>query len=427
MSKQLFSTPTGMHDILPDDQSYWEKLRQEIFEMAKFYDFGYVETPVLEQRGVFDKSLGVTSETVEKEMYTLKTKGGDELALRTEGTPPIMRAYLQHGWESAPQPVKVFYLGQMFRHESPQAGRYRQFHQYGVEAIGSASPWVDVEVIALCVHILRDCGVAQPTVWVASMGCRNDQARSAEALRKRLEPHKHALCKECQARLERKVFRALDCKKPGCREIVWAGKPSPFVLCADCQEHFAEVRRGLQAAGVAFDDTQAFARGLDYYTRTVFEVRAKGLGAQDAVAAGGRYDHLVEEFGGPALGAAGFATGIERLLLAADAALTEPLSIARRGLYLALAEQSLLGEGFRFVQELRARGVWTGVDFDGKSLKAQLREADKGGYQLVAVLGQAELKERSITLKDLGDGAQRNVSLDSFVNEVAEHANTTCH
>ena len=220
----------------------------------------------------------------------------------------------------------------------------------------------------------------------------------------------------------------LDCKNPACHEIAWDFKGSPFLLCDACTAHFNDVRQGLKGAGIAYDDTKTFARGLDYYTRTVFEVRAKGLGAQDAVAAGGRYDHLVEELGGPSVGAFGFAAGIERVLMAASGDVKPADAAAsRRGVYLAIAQPDLTGEGFRLIQTLRSRGVPATMDYDSKSLKAQLREADKSGCQFVAVLGAKELQEQTITIKDLGQGSQRTVRLASFAEEIAGPAKASCH
>ena len=285
---------------------------------------------------------------------------------------------------------------------------------------------MDVESILLCAAILSACGVAESLVWLNSMGCRDDQARSAKALRQRLAPHKSTLCNECQARFDKNIFRVLDCKNPTCHELVWSTKGSPFLLCEACQAHFDTVRSGLRDAGVTFDDTQVFARGLDYYTRTVFEVRAKGLGAQDAVAAGGRYDHLVEELGGPSMGAFGFAAGIERVLMAQGAPQSAAVSTARRGLYLATAQPALAGQALRMAEQARARGVATLMDYDGKSLKAQLREADKAQCQFVAVLGEAELKQGTITIKDLAGGTQRSVALNALAEELASGMKS-CH
>src|SRR3989338_5878729 len=365
----------GTTDLLPEEVARWSAVEHAARRLARIYGYREVRTPVIEEAALFLRSVGETTDIVQKEMFRFTDRGEHEIVLRPEGTAAVVRAYLERNLHKTEGFAKLFYLGPMFRAERPQAGRFRQFHQYGVEAIGSTSPCVDVEAIALCVHILRECGVGDATVWLASMGCRKDQARSAEELRKRLEPHKSKLCKECQARLQKNVFRVLDCKNPDCHAIAWDMKA--FFLCNDCTAHFQEVRRGLKETGIAFDDTKYFARGLDYYTRTVFEVRVKGLGAQDAVAAGGRYDQLVEELGGPPMGAFGFAAGIERVLMAAGTGATSEEPPARAGVYLAVAQPPLIGEAFRLVQRLRECGVPALMDYDGKSLKAQFRGADK--------------------------------------------------
>lgn len=435
----------GTTDVLGDTIAKWSTVEHTAHRLARLYGYQEIRTPLIEEASLFLRSVGETTDIVQKEMFRFEDRGGHDIVLRPEGTASVVRAYLEHNLHKTQGFAKLYYLGPMFRAERPQAGRFRQFHQYGVEAIGSASPWVDVEVITLCAHILRECGVAGPVVWLSSMGCRKDQQRSAERLRERLMNDRAKLCKECQARFEKNVFRVLDCKNPICHELAWRSKESPFVLCESCTAHFDEVRRGLREAGVPFDDTKVFARGLDYYTRTVFEIRAKGLGAQDAVAAGGRYDHLVEELGGPAMGAVGFAAGIERILMAleratpaTEAGTTPPgrggrrgnpggkAGGTRRGLYLAVAQPALIGEGFRFVQQLRARGVFAVMDYDGKSLKSQLREADKSGCQLVAILGEAELAQRSMTLKDLEQGSQETVAFDEFVDTISQRLKPSC-
>ena len=259
------------------------------------------------------------------------------------------------------------------------------------------------------------------------MGCRQGQERSADSLRQQLAGERSQLCQDCQQRFDRNIFRILDCKNPSCQRIIPQYiKGSPFLLCEACQAHFNDVRRGLTEAHVTFDDTKVFARGLDYYTRTVFEIRTKGLGAQDAVAAGGRYDNLVEELGGSPTGAIGFAAGIERALLALEALDQRQANSAsaRRGIYLAVAQSALLGEGFRLAQELRHHGVGPTMDYDGKSLKAQLREADKAHCRLVAILGEVEVKQRAMTLKDLEQGNQETISFERFVETVAQRLGT---
>lgn len=417
----------GTTDLLGEPIARWLTVERTARRLARAYGYQELRTPLIEDASLFLRSVGETTDIVQKEMFRFEDRGGHEIVLRPEGTAPVVRAYLEHNLHKTEGFSKLFYLGPMFRAERPQAGRFRQFHQLGVEAIGSSSPWIDIEVMTLCINILKACGL-KPTdtyLWISSMGCRDDQKRSAEDLRKRLAPSRSKLCQDCQTRLEKNVFRILDCKNPTCHEIAWL-EGSPFLLCDDCQRHFQQVKDGLSQAGITFDDTMTFARGLDYYTRTVFEVRAGGLGAQDAVAAGGRYDHLVEEFGGPPMGAFGFAAGIERLLLATDgeAGGTTP---GRRGVYLAIAQPTLMPEGFRLVQALRARGVCALTDYDGKSLKAQLREADKAGCRLVAILGEQELNSRSITIKDLEQGSQEAAPLDTFVDAVAQRLQPICH
>ena len=412
----------GTADLLPDELTRWSALEQTARRLAGLYGYRELRTPLIEDAALFLRSVGETTDIVQKEMFRFQDRGGQEIALRPEGTAPVVRAYLQHHLDKIQGVAKLFYAGPMFRAERPQAGRFRQFHQYGAEAIGSASPWMDVEIITLCLDVLRACGVTRTTLWLMSMGCRKDQERSAAQLRERLAPLRAKLCRECQARFDKNVFRTLDCKNPRCHELAWGAMPngqSPFVLCEECRAHVDTVRLGLRGAGIAFDDTRTFARGLDYYTRTVFEVRAEGLGAQDAVAAGGRYDHLVEEFGGPSVGAVGFAAGVERVLMAQQAAGTALPAPGRGGVYLAVTRAPLVAEGFHFLNALRKAGVPAAMDLDGKSFKAQLREADKSGYRFLAILGEDEVTQRAMTVKDLEQGSQDLVSFDTFVATMA--------
>lgn len=431
----------GTADILPDEVTRWAVVEHTAKRLARVYGYRELRTPLIEDAALFLRSVGETTDIVQKEMFRvsrLEDREGHDLVLRPEATASVVRAYLEHNLHKMEGFAKLFYLGPMFRAERPQAGRFRQFHQYGVEAIGSGSAWVDAEVITLCVRILHACGLSDTTVWLSSMGCRDDQNQSASFLRVKLKPYVAKLDKPCRDRFDKNVFRVLDCKNPECQRIVsnavknrqaGVATGSPFQICDQCERHFMDVQLALKDAGVPFDTTKVFARGLDYYTRTVFEVRAKGLGAQDAVAAGGRYDHLVEELGGPSVGAVGFAAGIERVLMAVDHRKAVPAAPPkRRGLYLAIAPPTPLSEGFRFVQQLRERGVAATMDYEGRSLKAQLREADKAGCQLVAILGESELNQRSMTVKDLGQGSQQTVAFDAFIDTIAGALEkTTCH
>ena len=422
--------------MLADELVRWLAVEHNIRRHARLYGYEEIRTPIIEEASLFLRSIGETSDIVQKEMFQFEDRGGHAIVLRPEGTAAVVRAYLEHSLHKTQGFSKLFYLGPMFRAERPQAGRFRQFHQFGVEAIGSASPWVDVEAITLSDRILEACGITKRIVWLSSMGCRPDQNRSAEALRKRLLPDREKLCQECQKRFDKNIFRVLDCKNPACRQIAWNFKDSPFLLCEDCKNHFDAVRHGLKQAGVSFDDSKTFARGLDYYTQTVFEVRAEGLGAQDAVCAGGRYNHLVEELGGPAMGAFGFAAGIERILMAQSENQKPPNEPSqRKGLYVALAQPQLMERGFGMVLSLRKAGVQTFVDYDGKSLKAQLREADQAGCRFVAVIGEKEFESGSVTVKELSprsnqrqEGQQHTFGLKSFVKEMSELAKqNSCH
>ena len=424
-----FQSPRGTTDLLADELARASVVERTARRFARVYGYQEIRTPIMEESALFQRSVGETSDIVQKEMFQLMDRGGGhDMVLRPEGTAPVVRAYLQHNLHKTEGFAKLFYLGPMFRAERPQAGRLRQFHQYGVEAIGSESSWVDVEVIELCVEILRACGVRESSVWLSTMGCLDDQQRTAEQLRQALAPYKDQLCKDCQARFDRNIFRVLDCKQPGCQEIVRQHTPKHAqrpgypptlaTLCDACAAHFDEVRRGLREVGVAFDDTQVFARGLDYYTRTVFEVKVAGLGAQDTVAAGGRYNRLVEELGGPATGAVGFAAGIERVLNASALQAPAEAAVARDGSYVAVAQPALVGRAFRLVHELRQPGVVTWMDYEGRSLKSQMREADKLRCRWFTILGERELAQGKVAVKDLDKGEQREVALTALAEEL---------
>ena len=427
-----FRALRGTADLLPEQLTRWERLERTARKLARRSGFEELRTPIIEDAGLFLRSVGETTDIVQKEMFSFEDRGGRAIVLRPEGTAAVVRAYLEHGLQASGSVSKLFYLGPMFRAERPQAGRFRQFHQFGVEAIGSHQPWLDVEVITLCCNILTACGAKNWKLLISSMGCRPDQEISREKLRQRFARLKPDLCKDCQARFDKNVFRLLDCKNPKCHATVVAimaefKESSPFSLCESCEKDFHHVREGLRAVGIDFDDKQFFARGLDYYTRTVFELRGVGLGSQDTIAAGGRYDHLVEDFGGPPTGAVGFAAGIERLLMSIEASGTTPATDgARRGVYVAVPKPEFTVEAFRLAHELRGHGIVALIDVDQRSLKAQLREADKLQCQWVAILGEQELNDHSLTVKDLAQGSQRTLARDAFLKELASQKHS-CH
>ncbi|MBI4355899.1 MAG: histidine--tRNA ligase [Candidatus Omnitrophica bacterium] len=411
----------GTADILPGESVQWQTLEAASRALFARYHYQEIRTPLLEEVSLFQRTVGETTDIVQKEMYVFEDRGGRAIALRPEATASVVRAYLEHHLDKTAPFSKLYYLGAMFRAERPQAGRLRQFHQVGVEALGTESAFVDAEVIALLDHLLREWGITGHRIGVATLGCRKDKDASAAALRKRLTPLTQQLCDDCRQRLSRNVFRVLDCKVDRCRALAWEGG-AVLTVCAECRRHFDTVKTLLKRSGVGYDDTQQFVRGLDYYTRTVFEVAHDALGAKDVLGAGGRYDHLIEELGGPHLGAVGFAIGIERSLMARQhhqAAAAPPASrgFAKRagragGVFVVTIGEASQQPGWDLVARLRRDGVVAEWDPESKSLKSQMRTADRLGFRHVALLGAAELQDHAVTLKDLGTGSQERIPVD---------------
>jgi histidyl-tRNA synthetase len=417
----VFQALRGTSDIFQAEATAWAELEQTLRAWAACYGYSEIRTPIIEPAGLFLRSIGEMTDIVQKEMFRFEDRGGNDIVLRPEGTAAVVRAFLEHHLYNQQALTRLFYLGPMFRAERPQAGRFRQFHQYGVEAIGSASPWVDVEVIALCVDSLRACGVRDLAVWVSSMGTREDQQRSAAYLRERLLPIRAQLPDYLQQRFDTNIFRVLDCKDEAVQQLVWQRIDRPFLLSEGSQAHFDTVRRGLEELGIPFDDSQAFARGLDYYTQTVFEVRATGLGAQDAVAAGGRYDNLVAEMGGPALGAVGFAAGIERIRLAIQAQQPSGAVGGREGCCLIVLHESVRAEARALLYQLRRAGHKALMDYELRSMKAQLRDANQHGFRYALLLGQQEMAQQAVAVKDLENAQQQLIRRDALLDWLSSH------
>ena len=419
MSKQLFSTPTGMHDILPEDQSYWEKIRQAVFELARFYDFGFLETPILEFKGVFEKSLGAASEVVEKEMFTLKTKGGDELALRTENTPQIMRAYLEHGWESLPQPVKVFYLGPMFRHETPQAGRFRQFHQFGFEVLGMDDPVLDALVIQIAMSLLKDIGVKDAICEVNSIGDKNCRPKYRQALKDYFRSHIRKMCANCQNRFKINPLRILDCKEEACREIAAKAPQILDFICEDCRGHFKRFLEYLDEAEIPYLLNPFLVRGLDYYSRTVFEVYIEEKRtSQGALMGGGRYDGLAEILGGKNVPAIGFAAGIERLVYEMKGAKVRVASRSPAKVFLVQLGELAKKRSLKILEEFRRNDILLAESLGRHSIKSQMKIADKIGAKLTLIFGQKEALDNEIIIRDMASGVQETIPLAKLIPEV---------
>lgn len=376
-----------------------------------------IRTPVIEESSLFVRSLGEGTDIVEKQMFTFIDRGERSITLRPEATASVVRAYLENNLVNEMGFVKLFYMGPMFRAERPQAGRMRQFHQIGVEAIGSQSPHLDAEVIALMAGLLDSLGVIGYNIKINSLGCPKDKIALADGLRKTLSGGQDRLCDDCKVRYEKNILRILDCKNESCRNSVrMIFKGTPECLCPDCKSHFDSVRRSLDELKINYTVDPYLVRGLDYYTKTTFEVTHKKLGAQDAIGAGGRYDNLVEELGGPARGACGFALGMERTVMALDETPVIPEGIC---LYFATMGEEEYRVAFNIANELRTRGgISCELDYEGKSLKAQMRSADRLGAKYTAIIGEDELKAHTLTLRNMATKEQRALPEHEFVAEI---------
>lgn len=408
----------GIRDILPPETFKWQRLEQTARDLFERYGYQELRTPLLEEHGLFVRSIGEETDIVQKELFAFAGKDNRMVCLRPEATASAVRAYLEHHLDKEGRLVKWYYLGPMFRAERPQAGRQRQFHQLGVEAIGSSSPVVDAEIILLSCHLLHRLGIdlKKCRVTYNNLGCQEDKAAYRRLLEEKLGEVAGRLCEKCRQRLQRNPWRVLDCKEPQCRTAVLdtaMNLPSCAAkACADCKRHFESMQELVKQdpMGGALCTYEPFlVRGLDYYTRTVFEITHAGLGAQDAVCGGGRYDHLVEDCGGPPTGACGVAFGIERLLLAmehdkAQPELPEPLSV-----FFAVLTPELYSTGLKLMQQLRDAGIVCHADYDAKSLKSQLRFADRLGARFIVILGEDEARAGAVQLKDFQAKTQEAV------------------
>lgn len=412
--------PKGTQDLLPGALETWQYLEDTIRSVCREYGYEEIRTPMFEATELFQRGVGQTTDIVQKEMYTFLDKGDRSMTLRPEGTASVCRAYVENKLHGLPQPVKLYYLGPMFRYERPQSGRFRQFHQFGVEVLGADQPMVDAEVISLVWNLYQRLGLTQLEVHVNSVGCPVCRAKHREQLQNFLAARRSELCPDCQDRFERNPLRILDCKNPSCQAVT-EGAPTTYdTLCDDCRTHFEKVLAFLSAAGVVYRINPRLVRGLDYYTKTAFEVMVEEIGAQSAICGGGRYDGLVEEVGGSPTPGIGFAMGIERVLAALQ--VQHQLPEKKPGLFamlIALGDKAQI-EGFSLLSVLRNKGIPVGMDFQGRNLKAQLKTANRLGSRCALILGEEELAKNIILLRDLALGEQSEVSLTEVVELLNE-------
>ena len=401
-----------MRDLLPEEEARWRQIRDTAERVARSFDYHLIQTPIVEDVAVFQRTVGEQSDIVSKEMYVFEDRGGGRLALRPEGTAPVCRAYIEHGMASRPQPVRLYYFGPMFRYDRPQAGRYRQLWQFGAECIGDPSPAADVEVIELQHTIFRELGLDDLVLRINSIGTAETRARYVELLREHFAPHRETLSADSQRRFETNVLRILDSKEDA-GHPAFQGVPSILDhLSEEAAEHFAQVRALLDGLGAAYEVEPRIVRGLDYYARTVWEFEPEGGGAQSTVGAGGRYDGLIELLGGKPTPGTGFATGIERLALNLDARGAEaPSDGAIDAMTVPLGEAGPL-EAMRLATRLRAAGLVVRVGVPGRSLRAQLRSASAVGARYALIVGDDEAARGVAQLKPLAtEGEQREVAM----------------
>ena len=409
----MINIPKGTKDVLPQDSYKWQYVEGMAREVANLFNIKEIRTPVFEHTELFQRGVGDTTDIVTKEMYTFKDKGDRSITLKPEGTAGAVRSFIENGMANGVLPVKMYYIIPAFRYERPQAGRLREFHQFGVEVYGSASAQSDAEVIFTADTLLKKLGL-QIKLYINSIGCPTCRAAYNKALKDFFAPHLDKLCGDCRNRYEKNPLRLLDCKEEGCKKINVDAPKILDYLCEDCHAHFEEVKACLTLAGVDYEIDPRIVRGLDYYTRTVFEFVSTSIGAQGTVCAGGRYDGLIEQLGGKPTPAVGFAAGIERLLIVMEQTGVEIPEAPAPTVYIAGMDADCRKKAFALAAELRQKGVKVEVDLMDRSVKAQFKYADKIGAKYVAVIGGNELAEGKANVKCMADGESKTVAFEDM-------------
>lgn len=407
--------PKGTKDMLPQDAYKWHYVEGVLREVSKSFGVREIRTPIFEHTELFLRGVGETTDIVQKEMYTFNDKGDRSITLKPEGTAPTVRAFIENRLFNEAQPTKLYYIIPCFRYENVQKGRLRQFHQYGVEVFGSKEPSMDAEVISLAMEALKKLGLKSLSLNINNLGCPNCRPKYNEALKKYLEENYDNLCNVCKTRFEKNPMRILDCKERNCKEIT---KNAPIILdyiCDECDSHFTEVKRYLDALNIKYNIDPGIVRGLDYYTKTIFEI----LNDDFTVCGGGRYDKLIEEIGGPEMPAVGFGLGLERLIMTLE---KEGIEIPKEDvieLYIGARGEGAKTEAFVLANKLRSIGVKTEVNHMGRSIKAEMKYANKIGAVFTTIIGDDELQNKTLKLKRMSDGEQFEVSLDN-IEEIAK-------
>jgi histidyl-tRNA synthetase len=417
----LAQAPKGTRDILPGDIYKWQYIEKVIAKTCRNFGCREIRIPVFEHTELFERGVGDSTDIVQKEMYTFADKGGRSITLRPEGTAGVVRSYVENGMASTPQPVKLYYNISAYRYENIQKGRYREFHQFGVEVFGSPGPSVDVELISMLVLLFKKLEIGDVSLKINSIGCPACRVAYAQKLKNYYEPYLDELCEDCHTRYEKNPLRILDCKQEKCKVINSRAPMLLESLCDECREHFEGLKKGLKNLEIQFEVDPAIVRGLDYYTRTVFEFVSENVGTQGTICGGGRYDGLVETCGGKPTPGVGFALGIERLLLEMDSrgiAIPEPEGI---DIYIASIGDEASTYAENLLYQLRSNGINAEKDLMYRSLKAQMKHADKLGATFVVVIGSEEVETNKAVLKNLRSGEEKDVSLDSILDRLKQN------
>ncbi len=414
----MINIPKGTKDALPSEIRKWQFIEACAKETAGQYGFREIRTPVFEHTELFSRGVGDTTDVVQKEMYTFLDKGGRSVTLRPEGTAGVARAFIENGLQGGVMPFKTFYLISAFRYERPQAGRLREFHQFGAELYGAAGPEADAEAIAFADRFLQKIGVGERvSLHINSIGCPTCRAAYQEALRDYFRPHLAEMCPDCRSRFDKNPMRMIDCKEEGCKKYTLGAPRMLDYLCADCRAHFEALKTLLNGAGIVYDVDPSIVRGLDYYSRTVFEFTSDALGAQSTVLGGGRYDTLLAQLGAKPTPAVGFAAGIERLIMLLDA-LGVPVAEKKPDCYLLGMDAASRGKAFLLAEELRSAGLSCETDLLERSVKAQFKYADKLGARFVVVIGESELSEGAAEVKDMERSSSARVRFDALAQYI---------
>ena len=415
----LTNAPKGTKDMMPDQAYKWHYIEEAFADICRRYGFSEIRTPVFEHTELFKRGVGGTTDIVQKEMYSFTDYGDRNITLKPEGTSPVVRAYTEHKLFAAVQPTKLYYNIPCFRYEKPQSGRLREFHQFGIETFGTSDMMADAEIISLAKDFLEEMGITDIELRINSVGCPQCRKKHREALREFLKPKYDDLCSTCKDRYEKNPMRILDCKSPVCQELIKGAPMMLDYLCDDCRDAFEDLKKNLDAMEIQYVVDPAIVRGLDYYTKTAVEFVTEKIGAQGTVCGGGRYDHLVEEIGGPETPGVGFGLGKERLLLTMEACGVEIPKPDGADVFIAVMGEEAKAAGLKLMRQLRKRGVSVQMDIMGRNIKNQFKYANRINAAKTVVIGQEELEKNSFAIKDMATSEQIMVPMEKIAEELS--------